>query len=200
MSGFSAYLEYTAIRLHFNSTYDYFKYSGKVPLTIEHYEKRTDKHIFEKLSRKYVNDTLKDYYVSNFLDNKLNVGWVGNIVGHEGEDSYARWSRIIQSITYIFKNDLDYLLDLYENPNKILIVESEDYPILLQEVMRKNIHIETFCILNKILKFKVLWDKKVKDDIIYPYYQKLMIKYTPLIPHDITKMKIILKDKLNDLQ
>ena len=65
---FNAYRTYLALKQHFTSNYDYFKYNGKVNVSPNSFETRKDKFHFYKLSKK------KDYQkiiLSTIVDNKL---------------------------------------------------------------------------------------------------------------------------------
>ena len=59
MTDFETYLNYLALKLHFEGKYDYFKYGGKTSATIESFKKRKDKHQFVKLSRKLSDEQIK---------------------------------------------------------------------------------------------------------------------------------------------
>ena len=78
------------------------------------------------------------------------------------------------------------------NPNELLKTDG-DYPILLTKALRKEIQIETLCILNQILGFLPMWTKKITDTIRWPVYRQKMIKYTAFLPQDTVKYKLILK-------
>ena len=79
-----------------------------------------------------------------------------------------------------------------DNPNEILKTDG-DYPILLVRSLRKEIHIETLCILNQLLNFFPMWNKKIADTIRWPEYQRKVIKYASFLPQDTVKYKLILK-------
>ena len=51
MNEFEAYKHYLALKLHFSSDYDYFKYNGKTNATQQSFEKRKDRFRFSKLAR-----------------------------------------------------------------------------------------------------------------------------------------------------
>ena len=53
-SGYGAYLLFLAIRTHFtNDKYDFFQMNGKLRATKESYERRSDKHFFDKVAKLY---------------------------------------------------------------------------------------------------------------------------------------------------
>ena len=108
------------MKSHFtNRKYDFFKYGGKSRATITSFNKRKDKYWFEKTSRKYTDQQILDFLLSNFLstDNPQNL-WIGEII-NSGERNYAEWMRRQQSLTYLFKEQLNELLSS-KNLNEVL--------------------------------------------------------------------------------
>lgn len=198
-SGFASYIMFHAIKQHFTTkSYDYFKYNGKIKLNQDHFMKDKCKYSYYKLSRKYNLDELKDFLVSNFIDREIK--WVGDVTNEEGESSYFKWKKRNQSLTYIFTGNVEYLFEEVKKPDELLVVRSGRFPKLLQETMEGNIEVETLCILNDIMGFVPMWDKKVDDDIIYPEWSRKIIKYTPFIDFDKAKYTNILKQKLREYE
>ena len=56
-----------ALKLHFSSDYDYFKYNGKTNATQQSFEKRKDRFRFSKLARKLEDPLLIEFFVSNII-------------------------------------------------------------------------------------------------------------------------------------
>jgi hypothetical protein len=192
-TGFAAFSLYNALHLHFtSSSYDYFKYNGKTNVSKDSFPRRKDKWHFYRLSRKYGIDELRDFYVANFIAS--DIRWVGDISGPEGEDTYKKWQKRNQSLTYNFEQDI---IHLFETENW-LKVNNGQYPYLLEETMRKGIEIETLCILNDIMKFFPMWSEKISDDIIWPGYKLKCERYTPFIDYDREKFKTILKEAVKE--
>lgn len=195
--GFAAYAIYNALHLHFTSnSYNYFKYHGKSNVSKDTFLKRKDKYHFYKLSRKYSLEELRDFFVANFVDSEFR--WVGDITGEVGESCYVKWRKRKESLAYIFQNDIDFLLDQVNNPDKLLVVKSGSYPKLLEVTMQGDVEVETLCILNDIMWFLPMWSKKVTDDIIWPTWKRKIEKYTPFIDFDKNKYTNILKEKIKD--
>lgn len=197
-SGFASYTMFNAIKQHFTSKYDYFKYKGKVKLTQDHFLKDNGKYSYYKLSRKYNMEDLQDFYVSNFIDR--NIKWVGELTNEEGESTFLKWKKRNQSLTYLFTENLEYLFDKVEKPDKILAVRSGNFPMLLSSTMEGAVSVETLCILNNILNFFPMWEKKIDDDIIFPEWKRKAEKYTPFIDFDQTKYKNILKELMKNYE
>lgn len=196
-SGFSAFALYNAIKLHFTTdSYNFFKYHGKTNVTRDNFATRKDKYTFYKLSRKYNLEDLKNYYISNFLVTDSN--WIGDIATLEGEEIYKKWQKRNQSLTYQFEQNIIGLLNATQSPSEMLLVENGQYPILLKEMSHSNINIETVCILNDIMNFLPMWNKKITDDVVWPTWKRKIEKYTPFINYDKEKFKLIIKESLKE--
>lgn len=196
-SGYNSYIMYHAIKQHFTTkNYDFFKYHGKINLSQNHFLKDKCKYSYYKLSRKYDLEELKNFLVANFVDH--NISWVGELTNEDGEICYLQWKKRNQSLTYLFTEDVEYLFNKVNNPDRLLKVRSGNFPVLLSETMEGNIKVETLCILNSLLNFIPMWDKKVDDDIIYPEWSRKIIKYTPFIDFNKDKYTNILKQKIKE--
>jgi len=196
-SGFAAFALWNALKLHFTSnSYNYFKYNGKTNVSKNSFMNRKDKFTFYRLSRKFDLEELKYYMVANFL--KDNGNWVGDMAGPEAEEHYKKWQKINQSLTYTFENDIMFLLDRVENPNEMLEVKNNSFPKLMLFVMEGSVTLETLVILNDILNFIPMWDKKIYDDLVYPNFKLKCEKYAPFLQYDKSKFKDILKQKIMD--
>jgi hypothetical protein len=197
-SGFSAFAMFNALKLHFTTdSYDYIRYHGKSNVTTDNFSTRKDKYSFYKLSRKYRLEDLKNFYVANLLEKDVN--WIGDINNLEGEETYKKWQKRNQSLTYRFEQDIISLLNDTQSPNEMLMVEDGQYPILLKEVMHSTIAVETLVILNDIMNFFPMWDKKIADTIVWPSMRLKFIKYTPFIDYDKSKFIAILKASLKEI-
>jgi hypothetical protein len=194
-TGYAAFAMYNSLKLHFTSnSYDYFKYHGKTNVSSVTFLKRKDKYTFYKLSRKYSLDELRDFYVANFLEGDK---WVGDMV-KDGEEVYKKWQKVQQSLTYTFENDMMYLLNNSGSPEENLEVKPNCYPVLMHLVQLKQVSLETLVILNDIMNFFPMWNKKIDDDIIWPDFKMKCEKYTPFLNYDKVKFKAILKEKIKE--
>jgi hypothetical protein len=136
--------------------------------------------------------------VANFVTDE-NI-WVGKLLEEEAHSRYLARQKVIQSLSYIFENDCKLIFesckliseDCKLNPNELLKTDG-DYPILLTKALRKEIQIETLCILNTVLNFLPMWTKKIADTIQWPTYRQKIVKYAAFLPQDSVKYKLILK-------
>lgn len=188
MDAFQAYKTYLALKSHFsNGYYDYFKYNGRSRASLKSFDARRDKYFFTKLAN---HKDVVNFLMSNFLEGKLD--WVGDLVNEEvAEKNYRAWKKRIESLTYVFTNDLDKLNDDY---NSNLTVVEGQHPLLLKLLLRQEIAPETFLILNDITPFFSCWNRRIEDKIIWPATHLKMKKYRPFFTIDLEKYKkIVLK-------
>ena len=194
---FNVFCEYLAQKSHFsNVNYDYFKYNKKVRASLTSFNKRRDKYWFEKTSRKYSDEEVVDFLVSNFAlsDNPQNL-WIGEII-NSGERTYTEWMRRQQSLSYLFKEQSEQLLS--NNKLKDVLSCSKGHPILLKKFLGGEINLETIVIFDKIFSYRKNFDKKL-DDPIWETVSLKIQKYSPFLNNiDIIKYKKILRDILDE--
>jgi hypothetical protein len=155
--------------------------------------KNKAKYQFYKLSRKYSLEQLRNFFLANFIYGDST--WVGEMLGPEGDKAYSKWQKTNQSLTYVFENDIIGLVG-NDVPEQMLIVNDGQHPKLLREVMSGSIAIETMVILNDIMNFFPMWNRKISDDIIWPNWRLKCEKYAPFVIYDKVKFKNILKEIL----
>lgn len=185
---FNTYVDYLALKRHFTSTYDYFKYNGKVNANAQSFENRKDKFFFYKLSKK---KDARNYILSNMLKNP-NV-WAGDLIDEKAEAIYNEWLKRKESLTYQFKSDIVELDD--EDFNSNFIVENGQHPRVLKLYNMNRISLETLVILCDITGCLKYWEKTINDTIVFPDINRIVSKYRPFLEYDKVKMKKILLDK-----
>jgi hypothetical protein len=191
MEAIDAYKTYIALKHHFTlDTYDYFRYNKKTRVTLDSFLKRKDRIFFAKLGNRK-DAYLESFLVANFLY-QTNM-WVGELLSDECEDRYKDWKRRQESLSYHFKSEMEFISDLSpEEFNKLFHPVNGNHPEIIQKYMRKEISLETLCILDHILKFIHKTDKIISDPI-YIDISKLCKKYQPFLKVDIPKLKLLLK-------
>ena len=193
---FETYQSYLSMKSHFtNPKYDFIKYGGKSRATMTSFNKRKDKYWFEKTSRKYSDQEVIDFLLSNFVNatNPQNL-WIGEII-NSGERTYAEWKMRQQSLTYMFTEQSSTLLS--ENDLEKVFNCSKGHPIILKKYLGGEISLETLSILEKVFSFKGKFDKKLKDPVWETVSMKLK-KYLPFLNINVFQFKKILRDILNE--
>ncbi len=193
---FETYQTYLSMKSHFtNPKYDFIKYGGKSRATMASFNKRKDKYWFEKTSRKYSDEEVLNFLLANFVttDNPQNL-WIGEII-NSGERNYADWMRRKQSLTYLFKEQLNELLS--ENDLETVFNCSKGHPPLLKKYLGGEISLETLTILEKVFSFVKNFDKKL-DDPVWESVSLKIKKYIPFININVFQYKSILRDIVNE--
>lgn len=192
MTAYEAYHKYNALKLHFISeAYDYFRYGGRIKTTPSGFERRKDKFWYEKLAKK---PDLVNYIVANLIDGDR-AKWIGGLLQDtECHKIYLNWLKRQQSITYFFDGQLSVLApDFDEN----LVVINQNHPLLLKYLLGNKLSYETVIILNDLCNFFPMWDRQLKDDILWPTVRLRCFKYKPFIKYDRNKMKQLVLTKFS---
>ena len=193
---FETYRTYLSMKSHFtNPKYDFIKYGGKSRATMTSFNKRKDKYWFEKTSRKYSDQEVIDFLLSNFINatNPQNL-WIGEII-NSGERTYAEWKMRQQSLTYMFKEQSENLL--LENDLSKVFSCSKGHPLLLKKYLGGEVSLETLSILERIFSFQKNFDKKLTDPVWETVSLKLK-KYLPFININVFHFKNILRGIVNE--
>ena len=193
---FETYQTYLSMKSHFtNKRYDFFKYGGKSRATMASFNKRKDKYWFEKTSRKYSDQEITDFLLSNFVntDTPQNL-WIGEII-NSGEREYADWMRRQQSLTYLFKEQSKELLS--EKKLEEVFNCSKGHPPILKRYLGGEISLETLVIFEKIFSFGKKFNRKLKDPVWETVNMKIK-KYIPFLNINVFQYKKILREIINE--
>lgn len=190
MTDFEVFCAYIAIRNHFSKkSYDYLKYQGKVTAKRESFLKRKDRFFFERLSRSKTKEQILDYFVANFIESPDPTKvWVGDLKT-SGEANYNNWLKRRDSLEYVFTEDLKKLTEK-EHLLDTLVSDKNKHPRILKLLLKKEICLETFIILDDLLFF----GKKInEDDIIWKGIKLRADKYRSFFHYDKTNFVRIIK-------
>ena len=193
---FETYQTYLSMKSHFtNKRYDFFKYGGKSRATMTSFNKRKDKYWFEKTSRKYSDQEITDFLLSNFVTTETPQNlWIGEII-NSGERTYAEWMRRQQSLTYLFKEQSKKLLS--EKELEEVFNCSRGHPPILKKYLGGEISLETLVIFEKIFSFGKKFNRKLKDPVWETVNMK-MKKYVPFLNINVFHYKKILREIVDE--
>ena len=193
---FETYQTYLSMKSHFtNKRYDFFKYGGKSRATMTSFNKRKDKYWFEKTSRKYSDQEITDFLLSNFVTTETPQNlWIGEII-NSGERTYADWMRRQQSLTYLFREQSKKLLS--EKKLEEVFNCSKGHPPILKKYLGGDISLETLVIFEKIFSFGKKFNRKLKDPVWETVNMK-MKKYIPFLNINVFQYKKILREIINE--
>ena len=186
-----AYRCYLALKNHFTKDhYDYHKYRGKTRATNQAFYKRKDRFWFEKFARQKDDKEIVDFFVSNFIySTDPGTMWIGEMI-KEGEGRYQEWQKKVQSLSYVFKEEIN---DLFDDMKIDDVFDcSNGHPPILKSYLAKKTSLETMVICDRILEYRKDWDKKLNDPVWETVSRKIK-KYSPFLNIDVPHYKKILK-------
>lgn len=197
LTGYETYCLYLAIKRHFTSSYDYFKYNGKLKTSMSSFESRRDRFQFERLSKRYSSEEMRDFFVANFIkDNK----WVGDLLTEDAHSTFQAYVKRRQSFSYVFETELTRIFQLVENPRDVFDSKN-GYSILITEYSAGNIGIDTLSVIEHFFAFSKKFNKDYgDDDIIWAPIHQLIYKIYPFISFDSIKFKQIIKQTIEGVQ
>jgi hypothetical protein len=118
--------------------------------------------------------------------------WIRDIVDETGENIFVEWEKRVESLTYMFKNDIK---KLKENYHDNFVVKDGQHPYVMTLYLRKEISLETFSILARISNVYDLWEKEIVDKFIARDIIRLSKKYYPFMEVDQKKFSKIVKEQ-----
>ena len=195
--GFDVYKTYLAVKLHFASdTYDYYKYDGKVNAKLDTFTKRKDRYFFHKLSTRYAESDILDFFVANFLaDSKR---WIGNLLANDGRDVYLDYKKRKEAFAYHFKQECGTIIgDLGRRNisfNDGFIPPNGQHPRILRLLIQRKISYQTAVVLDHFLGFTKNWDKEITEKVVWPEISLKVARVKPFVNFNATECKLIMKD------
>ena len=184
MPPYEFYKIYSAIKLHFNTKYDFFKYSNKSKsINVDAYEKSKDILLFEMAANKIKDrrDAFR-YCTFNFINNK---NWLylplndATDVFLNKQKYYARFKKnilvdceFVENVKKEKGTSYDEILRSTKNGN---------IPPFLQMYVGNYISIEFACIVNITRDYISSWEVEYKEDPLLANEILKIKKYTPFV-------------------
>ncbi len=197
MMPFDCYKTFLAMKSHFTKeTFDYQKFGNKLSkITLKSFYKRKDRFYFESMVRKYPDKDIENFFVSNFVaGSDPQLVYMATIV-KTGEQTYREWQKRIQSLSYVFKNEAEHLLDGKKVDD--VFDCSKGHPPILKSHLAGKTSLESMIICDRILGYRNNFNKKM-DDVVWKSVSMKMKKYSPFLNIDVFTYKKILKDLVLD--
>lgn len=182
MDSFECYKLYLSLKLHFTKeSYNYFK-SRTSNATLKSFVKRRDYHFFVKLSSKYTQEQLIDFFVSQFLVN-LNF-WIGDSFNTECTNNYLDYIKTKSTLTRQIESDLNFLYTTYSQSE--LYSAKRGYPKIISAYLQGKVRIETLVLLDIHTSWSIKID--ILEGIVWVPMKQLISKYRPFLYHyDMSK-------------
>ena len=74
------------------------------------------------------------------------------------------------------------------------LVHNGQHPRVLRLLIQRKIHIQTAIIIDSILLFSKIWDKKIEEKVVWPKISHTLAKLKPFVIYNHTEAKLIMKD------
>lgn len=192
MSAFEVFRTYVAIKTHFTTDrYDYFRYGNNLNrVTPESFNKRNDIYFFERLGTQYKEKDIVEFFVSNFIVNS------NFYIKNMDSENLMEWRRRQQSISYLFKTDLENITNECGTLNNALQCQRGTHSKALRMFLGGHIMLETLVMLNRLTKFANRYDNIIGDDVIWKRMSKTLKKYDPFVTFDTSKAKKLVAEHL----
>ena len=188
---------YLAIRLHFSSpNYDFEKYNGEIRCSHDSFMKRNDRYFFHKLSKRYNRPEYQDFLVANFaVEDSVNPKW---LTGDAAVSNYKEWTKIQQSISRVFDQDLKTCIEYHKPFGGLFKCETKTHPPIVKLLLQKKISIVSAIILDSYLNWTEFTNHEVDEDWVWPKLQSTLHNCQPFIKYDKVKCKVILKNRVEN--
>ena len=189
---FDAYRCYLSLKNHFTKDhYDYHKYRGKTRATVQAFYKRKDRFWFEKFARQKNDKEVEEFFVSNFIySTDPATMWIGEMI-KEGEGRYQEWKKKTQSLSYIFKEEVENVFE--EQKVDDVFDCSKGHPTILKSYLGGDTSLETMVICDIIFGYGKDFDKRLNDPVWETVSRKIK-KYKPFLNINVPRYKKILKE------
>jgi hypothetical protein len=187
---FECYKLYIAVKRHFTDEgFDGAKYGWKTRASLDAFDRRKDKYYFHTLSKK---ESPIHFLVANLIETP--DAWIGDFIKtSEGAQRYTDWVRRRDSLTRIFKEDLDKLDD--DMKSNFTVVDQ--HPPILKLYRQKQISHETMVVLCDLLGLVPYWNKTIDESVVWPVIRKRIVKYAPFVAYDRQKLKKVFKERFS---
>ena len=204
---FRAWKTYHGMYLHFTGSYDYFKYFGNAPWgTIVSMEKYFAKYehqtgfswqrgFFTSLGKKMTKEhDLIYYYLSQLTRGK-------NYPSEFLDDYYDEYRIKMESFTLHLQRNMkvivEYMKEYDMKFNELFECDGINHPPILKLLLGEDISLETFTVLDIILGFTKIVDKKLIDPI-WRDQKTLCYNYKPFLEVNVDEKRRLIRKVLNE--
>jgi hypothetical protein len=202
---FKAWTTYQGLYLHFTSGYDFKKYSGKGKWNnMESMEKSFAKHetnglyssqrmIFKKLGSNFESKSeLIFFFLSQFTAGKN----YPSVFDSELFEEYKhKMNNFNQQVAYDVEEIKIYMEEYKQEFNELFVVDGINHPGIMKLILSESITLETFTVLDIILKFTNRIDLRLGDPL-WQKLSKLSKDYRPFLSVDLHGLASMILHKL----
>lgn len=184
MTPFEAFQTYIALKQHFTSNYDYFKYHGKVSATENAFHRRKDSLFFGKIALH--NDPFGFLLCQVSNDPKVYIRDIA--YKKHAQERYERWHEEFTNPLISYEKELKALAPRWKQ------VKKGQHPFALKAYLSGELSLQSFCIFLSLNDQLDKYNEVLKDDIVWKDVGFMVRKYLPFMKYDKTKAKQITRE------
>lgn len=170
---FLVYRNYICVKNHFTRLkYDFFRYNGKSRVKRETFEKRRDSLLFYRVATKYTESENIGFFVSQAIDNELNLDTLGNNF-LKAQNIYKEWKKRVGRAEVNFRYDLETIARITGSSWRKALSCSNGYPLIFGLLTSGEITPESYCLIDKIGSFISRCEKRLNDN----FFTTMNLKY-----------------------
>ena len=203
---FRAWKTYHGMYLHFTGSYDYFKYFGNAPWgTIASMEKYFAKFehqtgfswqrgFFTSLGKKMTKEhDLIYYYLSQMTRSKM---YPTEFLDDYFDEYKSKMDSFSLHLKRNMKAVVEYMNEYDLEFNELFVCRGINHPPILKLLLGEDISLETFTVLDIILGFTKILDKKLIDPI-WRDQKALCYNYKPFLEVNVDEKRRLIRGVLD---
>lgn len=201
MEPYDAYTTMIAVKTHFSSGYDYFKYNGIVSATKESFLISKKKYAFVKLSRNWEETELPYFLALTFMNHGKAI-WVSEVNKNlTYTKEFTNWKNWQEQRMENFRSDLTiiqtkYKIETLDHFAKMMSAKDLQMPKIFVEYEERSIDLSTLIILDHQLDLFKTWNTHLQNNFLWDSFYEKVEKFKPFFKTwrplaDINVMKVI---------
>lgn len=196
INSFQSYKLYLILVNAFKKGYDPVKYSWKIRVQQNSFEKRKDKYFFEKIQKGFDIFEQQKIFMANLLANQDQ--WIGDMLSQDQIMFYRKYMSRFNDLSILFKEDLQNLILFCKSKGRmfksLFLIEDNKEPMIFKLLQNDSIQYETFILLDSYFNIiEMLDDSK---NFIWDQYSVRIKAYKNLFVIDKLEVIKILKESL----
>ena len=196
INSFQSYKLYLILVNAFKKGYDPVKYSWKIRVQQNSFEKRKDNYFFEKIQKGFDIFEQQKIFMVNLLANQDQ--WIGDMLSQDSIMFYRKYMSRFNDLSILFKEDLQNLILFCKSKGRmfksLFLIEDNKEPMIFKLLQNDSIQYETFILLDSYFNIIEMLDES--KNFIWDQYSVRIKAYKNLFVIDKLEVIKILKESL----
>jgi hypothetical protein len=184
MTPFETYQTYLALKSHFTSNYDFYKYNGKVSASETAFRKRKDSLFFGKVG---LHDNPFEFLLCHVSNNpKVYIRDIAYKKSAQLE--YEDWKKRFDNPLFFYEQELKELVPKWKR------VKKGQHPFALKAYLTGDLSLNSFCMFMSFDQTLEKYNDVLSNDIIWHDIKQLVTNYRPFLKYDQNKVNQITRE------